>query len=102
MAGAAVLSTGPTTDLDSCREDVLNFLQLLHWRIRAIEVKVWTSTGLSSGRREWNVEGSEIETMAGMVAQFIADLGVGTRGIVLVREAVGPPRLRARFQPLRL
>ena len=40
MAAVAVLSTGPVTDLDACRDDVRDFLGMLSWPIAAVEVRL--------------------------------------------------------------
>jgi hypothetical protein len=95
LAGAAALSTGVTTDLDSCRKDVLAFLQMLRWRVVSVEVKLWTAFGLPHGTREWEVEGADYENLAQSVAQFITENGVETGAIVIARKspALKPRRL---------
>src|ERR1700746_1022396 len=64
LAGAAALSTGVTKDLDSCRKDILAFLQMLRWRVVSVEVKLWTAFGLPHGTRAWETDGTDYETFA--------------------------------------
>ena len=87
MAAAAVLSTGVTKDLDSCRRDVLAFLQMLRWRVMSVEVRLWTAFGLPHGAREWEADGADYETLAESVARFITGSGVETGAIVLARRS---------------
>lgn len=85
MAAAAVLSTGPTKDLESCRADVLTFLQVLSWYIAAVEVNVWTSEGSSLGHRKW-AGTADLRGLAEQIAQFITGSAVEVGATVLVRR----------------
>jgi hypothetical protein len=88
LAGAAALSTGVTKDLDSCRKDILAFLQMLRWRVVSVEVKLWTAFGLPHGTRAWEADGTDYETLAESVAQFITGSGVETGAIVIARRSL--------------
>jgi hypothetical protein len=87
VAAAAVLSTGVTKDLDSCRRDVLAFLRMLRWRVISVEVRLWTDLGLRAGTREWGADGVDYETLAEGVARFITGGEAETGAIVLARRS---------------
>jgi hypothetical protein len=85
MAAVAVLSTGPSNGLNSCRNDVLAFLEALSWHIAAIEVKLWTSYGLPSGFRRWEPDTTDPWNLAEEIAHFITD-GVAGGATVLIQR----------------
>ena len=87
MAAAAVMSTGLTRDLESCRRDVLNFLRLLRWRIASVEVRRLTADGILHAVRKWETVADDLETLAQEIAQFSTGGEVETGAIVLVRKA---------------
>jgi hypothetical protein len=87
VAAAAVLSTGVTKDLDSCRRDVLAFLRMLRWRVISVEVRLWSDLGLRAGTREWGADGVDYETLAEGVARFITGGEAETGAIVLARRS---------------
>jgi hypothetical protein len=86
MAAAAMMSTGLATDLESCRGDVLNFLQALRWRIASVQVKRWTAEGLLHAVRNWETVTSDLETLTDEIAQFIAGSEIATGAVLLVRH----------------
>jgi hypothetical protein len=85
MAAVAALSTGPLNGLDARRNDVLAFLQALSWHIAAVEVKVWTSDGLSLGFRKWEPDTTDLCKLAEEIAHFITDGGAGGATVLLRR-----------------
>jgi hypothetical protein len=86
MGAAAVLSTGSAADLDSCRQDVLNFLRTLSWRVASVEVERWRSEGLLHAVRRWETVTTDLEGLAQEIAQFVIEnRRVKTGAIVLVR-----------------
>ena len=86
MAAAAVMSTGIAGGLESCHRDVLNFLQILRWRVASVEVKRWTAEGLLDAVRSWETVTSDLESLAEEIAKFITSGKFGTGAIVLVRR----------------
>ena len=88
MGAAAVLSTGLTSDLDSCRADVLNFLRVLSWHISSVEVERWRIEELFHAVRKWETVG-DLEGLAQEVAQFIIGEDVVKTATVLVRSQSG-------------
>ena len=86
MAAAAMMSTGLASDLESCRRDVLNFLQMLRWRIASVEVKRWTAEGLLHAMRSWETVTGDLESLADEIAQFIAGSEIEAGAVVLVRR----------------
>jgi hypothetical protein len=91
MAAVAVLSTGPVTDLDACRDDVRDFLGVLSWSIAAVEVRLWTSDGLPLGFRKWEPDTTDLWKLAEEIAHFITD-GVVGGATVLLRHCTGRQR----------
>jgi hypothetical protein len=89
MAAVAVLSTGPSDGLHSCRNDVLAFLEVLSWHIAAVEVKLWTSDGLPLGSRKWEPHTMDLWNLAEEIAHFITD-GVAVGATVLLRRGTAP------------
>jgi hypothetical protein len=85
MAAVAVLSTGPLNGLDSCRNDVLAFLEVLSWHIAAVEVRAWTSEGLPLGIRKWEPDTTDLYELAEEIAHFITDGGGGGAKVLLRR-----------------
>jgi hypothetical protein len=85
MAAVAVLSTGPLSGLDSCRNDVLAFLEVLSWHIAAVEVRLWASDGLPLGFRKWKPNTTDLWNLAEEIAHFITD-GVAGGATVLLRR----------------
>jgi hypothetical protein len=82
------MSTGITSDLESCRRDVLNFLQMLRWRIASVEVKRWTADGMVLAVRRWQSEVSaDLDELAHEIAWFITVSEVEAGATVLVRRA---------------
>jgi hypothetical protein len=73
MAAGAVLSSDPSNGSDSCRNDVLAFLEALSWHIAAVEVKLWAPYGLPLGFRKWEPETTDIWSLAEEIAHFITD-----------------------------
>ncbi len=86
MAATAIMSTGVVNDLESCRHDVLNFLQILCWQIASVEVKRWTVEGMLQAVRRWESVASDLENLAEEIAHFIAKSEVEARAVVLVRR----------------
>lgn len=86
MAAVAVLSTGPLNGVHSCRNDVLAFLQVLSWRIAAVEVNVWTSEGSPAGFRKWETGATDLWNLAEEIAQFITGSAVEGGATVLIRR----------------
>jgi hypothetical protein len=86
MAAVAVLSTGPLTGLDSCRNDVLTFLEALSWQIAIAEVKMWAPDGLPLGFRKWEAETMDIWNLAEEIAHFITDSAAGGATVLLRRR----------------
>ena len=87
MAAAATMSTGLTSDLESCRDDVLNFLRRLRWRIAAVEVKRWTAGGFLHEVRKWeSVIEKDLMELAHEIAQFVTEGGAMMGGTVLIHR----------------
>jgi len=91
------LSTGLARDLNSCRQSVLDFLQMLSWRVNSVEVRLWTALGAPHGVCEWETEGTDYETLADRVAQFIMGSDVEVSATVLARRSTDPLPRRRRF-----
>jgi len=91
MAAVAVLSTGLWNGSDSCRNDVLAFLEALSWHIAAIEVRVWTSDGLPLGFRKWEPDTMDIWNLAEEIAHFITDSAAGGVTVLLRRRTARQP-----------
>jgi hypothetical protein len=89
MAAAAVMSTGLARDLESCRRDVLNFLQMLSWHIASVEVRRWTVEGLLHAVRKWGTVTSDIESLAEKIAQFVTGSEIAAGAIVVVQREAG-------------
>jgi hypothetical protein len=86
MAAAATMSTGLTSDLESCRDDVLNFLRRLRWRIAAVEVKRWTAGGFLHEVRKWESIEKDLVELAHEIAQFVTEGGAMMGGTVLIHR----------------
>jgi hypothetical protein len=89
MPAVAVLSTGPASDSESCRTDVLNFLQMLPSRLASVEVKRWSFGGLHHAVRKWETVTTDLESLAQEIAQFITGGEVEAGATVLVRRSTG-------------
>jgi hypothetical protein len=91
------LSTGLTRDRDLCRKTVLDFMQVLSWRVNSVEVRLWTALGAPHGVCEWQTDGTDYETLADRVAQFVTGSDVAVSAIVLARRSTDPLPRRRRF-----
>jgi hypothetical protein len=66
----AVLSE-PFSDIESCRGDVLQFLQSVAWSVKLLEVKLWALNGLPYGSQVLKIDGYDREAIADQIAKFI-------------------------------
>jgi hypothetical protein len=81
----AVLSE-PFSDIESCRQDVLQFLQSVAWSFKLLEVKLWTLEGRPYGSRVWKPE-CDLEAVVDQIAKFINQNGFPLGAVVVAQEA---------------
>jgi len=95
-----VLSLGIVRDFDTCKNDIVGFLQMLPWRAARLEVKLWTSSGPPLVTRRWDVQGC-LEALIKEAARFITSYPFEVGATLLVRGPNKTPEgRRRRFKSL--
>lgn len=82
----AVLSE-PFSDFESCRQDVLKFLQSVKWSIKLLEVRLWTLAGRPYGSRVWKPDERDLEAVVDQISKFINQNGIPLGAVVMAQEA---------------
>jgi hypothetical protein len=77
----------PFSDIESCRHDVLKFLQSVAWPVELLEVKLWTLAGRPYASRAWKPDQYDLEKTADQISKLIKHNTVVLDAVVTAWEA---------------